>query len=382
MVKKHSFVLFVLSLILAFAPTVRAVELVISENGSGSESEISTQVETTTEVAQSNEAEVSNNVATDANTGGNEASNNTGGDVAIETGDVNQEVLVETSVNSSEVEVGCCPADTNAEISANGNDSQNTIDLTQTDETNIIVNQEAKVVNQVVGSANTGENSANENNGNVSIQTGDISVSGGIENGPINVADVSATSGGGDVEAGITGNGAGSNNSISASLSNQTNVILNFQANIGNDVGWDLNTGRNSANSNNGDVSIITGDIFFDFFIKNGPINIGGVDINCCFVFDPGDDGNGEDPGDGDNGEDPGDGGDRGGNGGGDGGGGDGGGGNGGVGGVGPQVIGLSDTTSKAARTLIFWCGLAMIVYGLKLIGQETSAKIRFNNAK
>lgn len=382
--KKHSFFLFLLSLILVFAPTVRAMELVISGNGSGADSQISTQVETTTKVVQTNEANISNEVATDANTGGNRASGNSGGETPVNTGNIDTKLTVENSVNSTATNIDCCSQDIGASITGNGSDSQNSINLRQNNSTEVVINQSADIKNNVKGSANTGGNSANDNGGNVSIQTGDIKVSGGIDNGPINVANVTAPSGGGDVSAVLHENGAGSTNSISAFFNNNTNVLTNYQANIFNEVNWDLNTGRNTANGNCGDVSILTGDIFFDFFIKNGPINIGGVKIPCCHLFEPeepGDGGNGgengEEPGDGEGGEEPGNGEEGNGE---DGGGG--GGGNGGVGGGGPQVIGLSDTTSKAARTLFFWVGLAMIVGGLGLIGKETSDKIAPRNER
>lgn len=384
--KKHSFILFVLSLILAFAPNVRAVELVISGNGSESNSQINTQIETITEVTQTNEANISNEVNTNADTGGNSASGNSGGETSINTGDIDTKLTVENSVNSTATNIDCCAQDTGASITGNGSDSQNSINLEQNNNTGVVINQSADIKNDVKGSANTGGNSANDNGGNVSIKTGDIYVSGGVENGPINVANVTAPSGGGDISAVLHGNGAGSTNSIFASFSNNTNIFTNYQANIQNAVYWDLNTGKNTANGNNGDVSILTGDIFFDFFIKNGPINIGGIDIPCCRIFEPEEPEEPEqpeepeepeEPGDGDNGgEEPGNGGD--GDGDGNGGGDDG---DGGVGG-GPGVIGLSDTRSKAAQALFFWAGLLMIVYGIRLIGKETSGKNAPRNAK
>ena len=39
---------------------------------------------------------------------------------------------------------------------------------------------------------------------------------------------------------------------------------------------------RNTANKNNGDVKITTGDIYYESTINNEEINTGIVDIDCC----------------------------------------------------------------------------------------------------
>ena len=367
--RKRILALLGLLAILSFGgtPYVRALEIEVSGNGSGSTNEVTTQVTTETVVQQTNEANVTNNVNTDANTGGNTASENTGGSTAIETGDVAQNVSIETAANASSVETPCCASETEITISGNGENSQNSVDLTQTQGTDITINQDADIFNKVEGSANTGENTANGNNGNVSIQTGDIHVSGGIENGPINVHNVSASVPGQELSLKISGNGAGSSNNLTLSIFDPTNVFINSNADIDNFVHWDLNTGGNVANGNNGDVSIVTGDIFFDFLIKNGPINVGEVDIDCCHLLppppdDPGHPGGGGGPDNEQNPDtgnqpspsgsspsvssssDPG----------------------------GPGVIGLSNTASPAAKALFFFAGLVMMAYGAKIIEKES----------
>ena len=349
-------------------PYVRALEIEVSGNGSGSTNEVATQVSTQTVVQQTNEADVTNAVTTDANTGGNTASENTGGSTSIETGDVAQNVSIETAANTSSVETPCCASETDISISGNGEGSQNSVDLTKTQETNITINQDADVLNKVNGNANTGNNTANDNNGNVSIQTGDIHVSGGIENGPINVHHVSASAPGEDLSVKIFGNGTGSQNRISLNIFDPVIVFINSNADIDNFVHWDLNTGQNEANGNNGDVSIVTGDIIFDFFIKNGPINVGEVDIDCCHLLppppdDPGNPGGGvtppndvpsvPNPTSGSSSSSA------------------------GSSSGGSWVVGLSDTSSPAAQALLFWAGLVMILYGVKLVGKEAKKTFR-----
>ena len=373
--KKTGFV-YILAYLMAFvvgmAPSVRALELVVTDNGSGSSNEVTTSVEQTTTVEQTNQANVANDVALDSNTGGNEASSNTGGDVAITTGDVSQNVGVTTAVNSSVVDAGCCPESSEAIISGNGADSNNLIDINQTNTNNLTTNQTAYVTNNIQGNANTGENNANNNtNGNVSIDTGNIYVTGGIENGPINFSSINGVTGTGGFLASISGNGAGSQNTIRANFDSQTNASTDFFARIRNFVNWDLNTGRNNANGNTGgDVSITTGDIFFDFFIKNGPINFGSIDIDCC-PSDPGDDEDnppdgdgppdgGGGPGDGEEPSDPGSSSSSSSS-------------SSGSSSVGGEVLGLGNT-SGLANPLIFWAGVIMLVIGLK----ETASRLSY----
>ena len=358
--------------ILAFGgiPYVRALEIAVTGNGSESVNEVAVETTTTTTVQQSNEANVINNVATEANTGGNTASGNTGGDVAIDTGNITENVTLETTANASVIEIPCCNGEeAGVVISGNGADSENSVDLAISQKTTVVIDQKASVKNVVNGSANTGENTANENNGNVNIETGDIHVAGGIENGPINFYNVSVPNGGSGFLVKISGNGAGSTNNITLSIFDPTNVFINSYADLDNFVSWDLNTGGNTANGNNGDVRIKTGDIFFDFFIKNGPINFGGVEIPCCHLppvppippdgdGGPEDGGNGRPPGgDSSKPSDPGPSGStspsaastEG----------------------GPWVVGLSDTSSPAAQALIFFVGLVMIAYGVRIVGKE-----------
>ena len=127
------------------------------------------------------------------------------------------------------------------------------------------------------------------------------------------------------------------------------------------------------SNGNLGDVSIITGDILLNILIENLGINSGTVDWGCCDIFDPGDPGGGglPDPGDPGGGglPDPGDPGDADGIS------------SGSINGngtllsdavsTGPAIIGLSDTSSIAAQSLIFWAGVMMMLFGIRIIAKE-----------
>ncbi|KKQ38045.1 MAG: Rab GTPase domain-containing protein [Candidatus Woesebacteria bacterium GW2011_GWA1_37_7] len=364
---------------LVFAPSVLALELNISGNGDGSESSASTVIETTTTVIQENNLNVDNNLSTDANTGGNSVSGNTNSDINIETGNITQSVTVENNGNFSSVDIPCCQESSEIEVVNNGSDSINSINLTQSNSTNVIVSQNVNISNTINGYANTGDNSANNNTqGSVLISSGNIKVSGGIMNGPLNLSSITAGTGGFGILASINQNGANSDSKIYADFNNETNIFQLFHADIGNFVNWRLNTGGNEASENTGsDIDIKTGGIEFDFFIRN-LLNIGKVDLGCC-VFDPGDPAIEEEPAeedveqdeedeeDGDNDNDDDDGGD---------------------GEIlpsaaateagGPGIAGLSDTSSGQAQTIIFFAGLLLITLGIRFIGQHfASEKIK-----
>lgn len=291
MIKKGAILPLLTALLLAFFQSavifVRAEEIIISDNGSGSTNEVSVDSANSTAVAQVNNADVANNIDASTDTGGNTASDNSGA-AAISTGDASQNIEVSTSLNYSEVIIPCCPSDINAEISGNGEDSTNSINLGQASETNINISQDAKVSNEISGNANTGGNSANNNSGSVSISTGDIWAGARIENSPLNIYKLKGGSGGRDVSARIAGNGSGSTNILSFTLEDSSDIDIDNQARIINKLTWSLNTGGNFANGNLGDIAISTGDISFDLLVKNGPINVGGVDWGCCDDFDPG----------------------------------------------------------------------------------------------
>lgn len=271
---------------------VYAEEIVVSGNGSDSNSSINVNLNQNTSVTQDNTADVNNNVDINADTGNNSANDNSGGDTSIITGDVNIDSNIQNEgINQSSVDVGCCPGDVSLQVSGNGANSDNTIAYAQNNSTNINVTNNANITNNVNGNANTGYNEASNNTGgNVSISTGSITVSDTIKNNSVNVYEVNASSGNGqDVSITIKDNGTDSFNSIKFSDENNVNIDVNNSANIVNNSNWDLNTGGNKANGNTGgDVTIATGDIVFNSTIENTGINVGLVDVECCEEEDGG----------------------------------------------------------------------------------------------
>lgn len=277
---------------------VLADELSITGNGADSQNSVSVTNTQTTTVEQTNNASVSNDVDSTANTGGNTASSNSGGDTNTTTGDISSNTSVENSLNVSSVEVGCCPSSAGVNISENGANSDNNISATQTNQTDILITQNAYITNNVNGSANTGNNTASNNGGNVTISTGNIHAQAGIENIGVNLASVKGSSGGSDLTISIFGNGSSSDNNVKFVHDNQTNVSINNNSYLNNILNFYANTGGNSANGNLGDVTISTGDIFLNLKIKNRT-NESIVDLDCCPIGGPGPD----DPGDNDDDE-------------------------------------------------------------------------------
>lgn len=259
-----------------------AESLTISDNGSGSTSEVHAEATQNTNVSQENTGSVENNVQTDSNTGNNSVSDNTGGDTAIQTGDVTTEVVVTNTLNQNAAATGCCPqGSVNGSISGNGSDSTNGLNISYTTNTNINSNNTTNITNNINGSANTGNNSADDNNGNVSIKTGDILVTEKITNRfNINKVEV-GIDGHGDFDLSIFGNGSGSVNNINFTDDSEVTIITTNIASIINTSNWDLNTGNNSADRNIGNVDLETGDIVFKSEIINEG-NINDVKVPCC----------------------------------------------------------------------------------------------------
>ncbi len=359
---------------LFLTPVAWALELEVTNNGSDSANEVVVSQNTQTTIQQENNSDVMNSIEENLDTGNNEASGNTGGDLQIQTGNIDSQTSVDNQLNTSSVDTECCPTSTTINISGNGSDSTNEVDLQQESTSNITINQNVTISNSITGYANSGDNTANYNSGgDTTITTGDIKIQNEIVNSSINLAGVKTTNGVSGIDAKIFENGTDSNNFIRANLARNADIYINHASNIENFILWEATTGKNEANGNTGEnVTISTGDIDLKTFINNF-VNMSEVEVDCCPPFDPGeppfDDGelpeNGEKPSDNGNSK---------------------GGGGGGGGGQllpsaaateagGPGIIGLSDTSSSEAQALIFWVGLTMLALGGKIVMSEILPK-------
>lgn len=270
----------------AFAGTT----IEISGNGAGSDNWANVSQNSTTAVNQSNNANVNNTVNSNANTGNNDANYNTGGDVHIDTGNASTNTTVSNVLNSNAAEVDCCNnGDTNVNISGNGAWSNNGVQLGSNTTTAVNQTNNANVNNNVDADAKTGYNDANSNTGgDVYIDTGKASAEVSVSTvANVNSARVSSHGNGNpDASFMITGNGAGSDNYLTAYLSKSTGVGQSNNANIDNDVDADAKTGGNDANWNTGgDVHIDTGNASVDAEVDNS-VNFNFADVDCGCTWD------------------------------------------------------------------------------------------------
>lgn len=272
-------------------PAFASTEIVISGNGADSSNWSTVSQSNTNSVTQNNSANVTNNVDADASTGGNDANFNTGGDVNVDTGDATTDVKVANALNSNSADVDCCGAgNTDVEISGNGADSVNGVSVGSSNTTSVSQNNKANVKNNIDTDAKTGYNDANSNTG------GDVTVNTGIAKASATVATIanvnSAKVGGGlglsnpSAKFVISGNGANSNNSIQAGLTNVTAVEQDNSAHVKNNVDADASTGGNDANFNTGgEVTIDTGDATTDVDVANA-VNFNHADVDCGCLMD------------------------------------------------------------------------------------------------
>ena len=273
---------------LAFAGTT----ITISGNAADSDNDVVVNNTQNTSVNQTNDADFDNNIDGDANTGGNDANQNNGGDVNVQTGDASVNVTVENSANQNWASIDCCTqGDTELKIGGNAADSNNTINLDVDNKVDVDQDNDAWFDNDVKYlDAKTGDNDANQNNGgDVNIQTGDASVTVAVSNwANANSARIGSNGDGSSLSLKILNNAADSDNDILVDLNSTTDVDQDNYADFDNNIDGDANTGGNDANQNNGgDVLIDTGDASVDVSVDN-MANFNWADLNCGCLFGEG----------------------------------------------------------------------------------------------
>jgi len=183
-------------------PAFAATTITLSGNGSDSNNTANVNLTRNNTVVQNNTANVTNNVDVDADTGKNDANDNTGGEVSIDTGDADVDLLVANLGNFNWADMGCdCLFDdVTAKIKGNGSDSDNDIDLDLDATNDLFQDNNADLDNDVDADADTGKNDANDNTGDggsdPSVTTGDSDVEGEV----INQMNANEASIGGDFE--------------------------------------------------------------------------------------------------------------------------------------------------------------------------------------
>lgn len=271
----------------------------ISGNGSDSDNEAKLDMKSSNGIFQDNYGKVNNNLNVDAKTGDNEADDNTGGEVEIETGDSEVSLGVLNMLNSNMARIGGGDSEGSALslwILGNGSDSENEIDADIENENVITQDNSAHVSNDMDVDADTGYNGADDNTGGlVSIETGDAMVEALVANaGNFNWADMSCDCLFDDLTAKVAGNGADSDNEIDLELSDgkDNGVFQDNGAHLSNDLdGLDATTGDNDADDNTAydgeDPSIETGDAGVGAEVMNQfNSNTAGIGGDLEFEFD------------------------------------------------------------------------------------------------
>mgnify|MGYP007080215571 CR=1 FL=1 len=273
------------------APAFAATNITLSGNGSESNNTANVNMTKANTIVQNNTANVTNKVDVDANTGNNDANDNTGGDVKIKTGDSAVGVAVKNMLNRNSAAVDCCEnGDSSVKISGNGTESDNDVDLDMDNSNELFQDNDAHVKNDVKVDAKTGKNDADDNtNGDVEIETGDADVSVGILTfANSNFGRIGGGNGGngGALSLWVNGNGSDSDSYIDADIEKSNTVTQDNAAHIYNDTDVDAETGDNGANDNTGgEVSIETGDAEVNALVANVG-NFNWADLSCDCLFD------------------------------------------------------------------------------------------------
>lgn len=155
----------------AFADTA----VVISGNGSNTDNTAHFENNTETTVSQSNELAIGVDIAANANSGGNEANNNTGTNANVSSGNATAAggVLVEGGSNEASLNCGCDAQGTSVvAVEGNGSGSNNMAHLMSSNSFSLTQNQAALIGASLQTNASSGMNSSNNNTGGSTHITG------------------------------------------------------------------------------------------------------------------------------------------------------------------------------------------------------------------
>lgn len=298
-----------------------SVGVVNNGNGANSSNDGTVAVDADNNTTQNNSASVITNLDQATLTGENSASENTGGNSTINTGDANTTGTVITGINSnfdgvmlSEFNVvddhigdivldfaasciiGCGGPGAAVSNTNNGSDSTNTGFITTDTDNTTTQNNNGNLENNLDLFSNSGDNVTNDNTGgNNVINTGDANVAanvlsfvnnniaGNIVLGVVNIfgdligdiilpqSEVDKLFGNGaEYTAANTGNGTESTNNASILATDESNTFQVNDANIQNNLVMGGTTGGNSTSANTGgNSSITTGNTTLDAQILN-----------------------------------------------------------------------------------------------------------------
>lgn len=268
----------------------------VTGNGADSRNEIEFRRDNSTEVFQNNQSVITNSITVQSNTGSNSASDNTGGDVEVRTGNVKvgTEIINQANVNQAFVEACDCDSDVEVKIGGNGADSRNEVELRTRNNNSVVQNNSTLLNNMVSITGNTGDNEADDNTGGeVEVRTGNVMIA------PVKIHNMAGSNtaviGGGSGQSGselslmITGNGADSRNEIEVRSEYDNGIFQNNQTVIANMLELAGFTGGNSVSFNTGDSTtdpfLMTGDVWIGAMVHN-EAGFNYADADCGCVLD------------------------------------------------------------------------------------------------
>ena len=245
----------------------------VTDNGHDSDNAVAYTTSNTNFVTQINTATVTNNIDVEAETGDNDANDNTGGSVWIDTGDAWATTNVTNNIGSNNASIGGSTTGGALALVISGNGSDSESDVTIGSTASNVLNQTntSTLLNNVEVESETGDNDANDNTGgDVEIDTGNATVGATVDNAVgFNIADVGdccITDG----TVTVSGNGEDSDNDFALNLTNTTFDTQGNTNSTTNGVDAEAETGDNDTNDNtSGDVFTDTGNSTNNVFVTN-----------------------------------------------------------------------------------------------------------------
>lgn len=291
-IQKLFITLFALSgLLINFVAPVAAYE--ISGNNTDSDNYIDVDMDKDADVDQDNDADVENNITVSLSSGKNKVKDVSGGDVSIDTGDVEAGVMVENNLNTNMASVDFCdgcgvPGE--FKIADNNSKTDNDIEYDYDSDVKVDQDNDADVENNVDVTAASGKNKVKSVvGGDVEIDTGNVKVNPVVIRNTLNSNWASVSSSGevGDLSAKILGNNTKSANFIDLDVDKDTDVDQDNDADVESDVTVGAYSGKNEVKDIAGaGVSIDTGEVEVGILVDTmANFNFANVE-DCCVLED------------------------------------------------------------------------------------------------
>jgi len=273
------------------------------DTGEDSRNEAKLDIDNQVDVRNDNRTDIDSILDIAANTGDNEANDNEG-DGDVESGDIDLAVEIANLVGFNRQDcsgdcpsgdgMGGCPGDCSnnnhgkdfccpfgGDIAAGnfdtGEDSRNEAKVYIDNDVKIRNDNRTDIRNDISACLNTGDNEANHNDGDGTVSTGNINVDASVNN-VVNNTSASSIPGaccpfGGDIDATNEDTGEDSVNESKVDIDNDIDIRNDNRTDIRNDLSIRANTGDNEANHNDGDGTVITGDISATIDFTNKVMN-------------------------------------------------------------------------------------------------------------